>query len=184
VKYSISKLLVLTFVASLLLCIYPLVDEELEEFTTRSTYDFGIASGDIYGLRILFLNFTEFPDDKIEDLISGKLDPMTFKLPKSYALEIQEFVDGDPWGRPYQFVERADKDGRRHFFSFGRDGKSLTSGNDPDDISTWKTPPAKYYLEEHSNKIRGRRYLIGTYLTLIVFGLFWFFADKFRSRRV
>jgi len=50
----------------------------------------------------------------------------------------------DPWGNPYNFFL---SDNKILVFSFGEDGKSITRGNDPDDINSWSelSPWREFY---------------------------------------
>lgn len=57
----------------------------------------------------------------------------------------------DPWKNPYGYMEGSGfgKDAGYGYglYSMGRDGRSATQGNDPDDINTWSshhTPPSAW----------------------------------------
>jgi len=84
----------------------------------------------------------------------------TLELEKHVDLEFAEYdtaalwsgMNGnrDPWGNPYQIVE-LDRRGMYglpstfHVYSLGEDGKSDSSGNDPDDINSWNFDVEKHY---------------------------------------
>ena len=66
----------------------------------------------------------------------ANLDPVKFP-------RWQKLIDRiplDPWGHEYQYIPPAPEGIRDYgIYSFGKDGISISNGNDPDDINSWDT---------------------------------------------
>lgn len=121
-------------------CLAYLVAPYTTFYILRITWKHGVAANDIKDIRF----FTE------HQLIANpglKFDDLDFD-------QMWEARGGnvDPWGNPYQVIERSEStDGLKttvHAYSFGQDGKSLTQGNDPDDINSWNDHWRGFYLAQ------------------------------------
>ena len=150
----------------------------------RVTYRWQIAVNDVRILRLCVMSYpgvgkTPADIDTVNQYFSHSLG----NLPRFSELE---GLDNrfDPWGNPYVCVERQEDSDERyrpwHFYSTGRDGKSATSGNDADDICSWKEPQvaADYYRSDVRKRTRTAATLIG-----LVYSPFVFLALVFLKRR-
>ncbi|MGC4015345.1 MAG: type II secretion system protein GspG [Luteolibacter sp.] len=80
----------------------------------------------------------------------------------------------DPWKNPYCYVEGSGftRSGGYGYglYSMGRDGKSATQGNDPDDINTWSdsdaSPSQLTFLPRHDLAVGTAAFLLGIAATL------------------
>jgi len=79
----------------------------------------------------------------LEELVGG--DNAIINTDKCGYLNAQiPFID--PWGNPYIYkIPGKYNPGSFDFYSMGRDGKSKTGGNDPDDISVWNDKAYRVY---------------------------------------
>ncbi len=108
----------------------------------RALNDLNSVAGDI---KNRFIPHPSFTVDSLQRWTEGKTlqtDPPELQGTSVALL--------DPWGNPFQVVERSSHNGRRQFavYSLGRDGMSQTNGNDPDDINSWSEDPVAYYQRE------------------------------------
>lgn len=54
--------------------------------------------------------------------------------------KLMDEVPLDPWGHEYQYIPPAPEGIRDYgIYSLGKDGISISNGNDPDDINSWDT---------------------------------------------
>ncbi|MGC4005924.1 MAG: hypothetical protein QM811_23515 [Pirellulales bacterium] len=83
----------------------------------------------------------------------------------------------DDWGNPFVAVEHVtDEDGQVlpiGIYSNGRDGVSLTNGNDPDDLATWRKTPNAFYLNEQAAAVFWYALVMITIHTTLLFAVFF-----------
>lgn len=75
--------------------------------------------------------------------------------------KIKDEVGLDPWGNIYQVARVKPVAGEKHnviyrSYSCGIDGKSLTGGNDRDDINSWDDHHLPHYRQKHKIDQRGK----------------------------
>jgi hypothetical protein len=103
------------------------------------------------------------------------LDPVRQRQRNQYSLESYIPFDGipvyeyDPWGRPFHVVEPVKAGDEFHFYSSGQDGKSLSEGNDPDDLNTWDDHGESWYRKSIQRHDRMRLGIRGTVIGLGIF---------------
>ena len=101
--------------------------------------------------------------------------PENFPPDKPWT-QLADTIPLDPWGKPYQYIAPTTPEGEYGLYSFGRDGVSLTNGNDPDDRNNW-TPPAqttKSIIQRWNES--NKAFIIGA-LLLIIAVIRWLFIS-------
>lgn len=101
--------------------------------------------------------------------------PENFPPDKQWT-QLADAIPLDPWGKPYQYIAPTTAEGEYGLYSFGRDGVSLTNGNDPDDRNNW-TPPAqtnKSIIQRWNES--NKAFFIGA-LLLIITVIRWLFIS-------
>lgn len=88
-------------------------------------------------LKMYQINNGSYPTQK-QGLMALIEKPADFPADKEWA-QLADKVPLDPWGNPYQYIAPTSPDGEFRLFSFGRDGISLTQGNDSDDTNNWSS---------------------------------------------
>lgn len=80
----------------------------------------------------------------------------------------------DAWGNSYHLTTRLASDGKTmvfHFYSTGRDGISVSDGDDPDDVNSWREN--EFYLSEMRRTAYFKRGLRTLWLTPLIYcGMF------------
>jgi general secretion pathway protein G len=101
--------------------------------------------------------------------------PENFPPDKRWT-QLADTIPLDPWGKPYQYIAPTTAEGEYGLYSFGRDGISLTNGNDPDDRNNW-TPSAQKTksIMQRWNK-SNKAFIIGV-LLLIIAVIRWLFIS-------
>ena len=94
----------------------------------------------------------------------------------------------DPWGNPYQTVDRDtrgiyDMPSSFHVYSFGADGKSDSNGNDPDDINSWNYDRRKFYGRMIANDLLRKNLWRTLWITPITFSVIWLTVHTFKLPR-
>lgn len=140
---NLKQLLALPLAFALTWMVIPIFSYSLIHYHwTRALNDISSINREI-DMRFGFLPRTKA--EMIQRWLNGKLDA---RDPPEIPRDSDPYID--PWHNPYRVCERVDEAGQKRFlaYSVGRDGKSDTNGNDPDDINSWSDEPAKLYKGE------------------------------------
>ena len=157
-QFSIKHVLLLVLIWAVTIAVVPYAPW----IQMRVTYYDSVAINEVRELQLVIIS--------ISDELPISLD----RLRKSDQwLTIKQSVDA--WGRPLQIIESNQKsifgfDCGISVFSFGADGVSETSGNDPDDINSWDDHHYAFY----HNQIRTREVIARLYQSFWLAPLLYF----------
>lgn len=159
-RFSVTHLLLLVTAVAFAIPLSPWIRLDV----ARVTYHHDVTSHDLRSIRTWAV---------LQMLNEPGIDFAGFDR-RQMAMEL-DFMDlHDPWGNPYQFVERDDvgplgSDCTFHAFSMGADGTSVSNGNDVDDINTWSYDRSRYYRRQIAAHERQRNLWRTAYIAPIVY---------------
>jgi hypothetical protein len=118
--------------------------------------EYFVSTGETTSLEAL----REFGDVPIGDYPVLRLAPDVLRR---FSPALANSSGVDPWGQPYMMAVRPNSD-QIGIYSGGQDGRSRKSGNDSDDIASWRTDSENYYLPLQRRRAWARG--LGILLTL------------------
>lgn len=110
-------------------------------------------------------------ESKLDEIVESPTLLIDEGLVTETGIPYEAGVFIDPWGNPYKFL-RINRE--VHVFSVGEDGKSFTSGNDPDDINSWNelSPWRDFYppLNDGGSTIGAASVVLAIFAAIVAFG--------------